>query len=58
MIDDADRLQLQRALELAERGARTASPNPVVGCVIARHGTVVAEGWHVRPGTEIGRAHV
>lgn len=51
MIDDADRLQLQRALELAERGARTAAPNPVVGCVIARHGTVVAEGWHVRPGT-------
>ena len=51
MIDDADRLLLQRALELAERGARTAAPNPIVGCVLARHGTVVAEGWHVRPGT-------
>ncbi len=50
MIDDADRLLLQRALELAERGARTAAPNPRVGCVIARNGTVVAEGWHVRPG--------
>ena len=50
MIDDADRILLQRALELAARGARTAAPNPVVGCVIARHGTVVAEGWHVRPG--------
>ncbi len=50
MIDDVDRLLLQRALELAERGARTAAPNPRVGCVIARHGTVVAEGWHVRPG--------
>lgn len=50
MIDDDDRLQLARALELAERGARTAAPNPLVGCVIARHGTVVAEGWHVRPG--------
>ncbi len=50
MIDDADRLLLARALELAERGARTVAPNPLVGCVIARHGTVVAEGWHVRPG--------
>lgn len=50
MIDDADRLLLQRALELAERGARTAAPNPRVGCVIARNGTVVAEGWHIAPG--------
>ena len=50
MIDDADRLLLQRALELAERGARTAAPNPLVGCVIARNGTVVAEGWHIAPG--------
>ena len=50
MIDDADRLLLQRALDLAERGARTAAPNPRVGCVIARNGTVVAEGWHIAPG--------
>ena len=50
MIDDADRVLLQRALELAERGARTAAPNPRVGCVIARNDTVVAEGWHIAPG--------
>jgi diaminohydroxyphosphoribosylaminopyrimidine deaminase/5-amino-6-(5-phosphoribosylamino)uracil reductase len=50
VIDDADRVLLQRALELAERGARTAAPNPRVGCVIARNGTVVAEGWHIAPG--------
>lgn len=51
MIDAADRLLLTRALDLAERGARTAAPNPPVGCVIARHGTVIAEGWHVRAGS-------
>jgi len=50
MIDDADRVFLARALELAERGLRTVAPNPPVGCVIARHGTTVAEGWHVRAG--------
>jgi diaminohydroxyphosphoribosylaminopyrimidine deaminase/5-amino-6-(5-phosphoribosylamino)uracil reductase len=50
VIVDADRILLQRALELAERGARTAAPNPCVGCVIARNGTVVAEGWHIAPG--------
>jgi diaminohydroxyphosphoribosylaminopyrimidine deaminase/5-amino-6-(5-phosphoribosylamino)uracil reductase len=41
---------LERTLELAERGRRTASPNPVVGCVIVRDGVVLGEGWHVRPG--------
>lgn len=50
MIDDSDRVFLARAIELAERGLRTVAPNPPVGCVIARHGTTVAEGWHVEPG--------
>ncbi len=49
MTADDARL-LERTLELAERGRRTASPNPVVGCVIARDGVVLGEGWHVRPG--------
>jgi diaminohydroxyphosphoribosylaminopyrimidine deaminase/5-amino-6-(5-phosphoribosylamino)uracil reductase len=46
---DDERL-LERTFELAERGRRTASPNPVVGCVIVRDGEVLGEGWHVRPG--------
>ena len=50
MIDDRDRVFLARALELGARGLRTVAPNPPVGCVIARHGTTVAEGWHVHPG--------
>jgi diaminohydroxyphosphoribosylaminopyrimidine deaminase/5-amino-6-(5-phosphoribosylamino)uracil reductase len=49
MTDDDARL-VERTLELAERGCRTASPNPVVGCVIVRDGVVLGEGWHVRPG--------
>ncbi len=41
---------MSRALELAARGRGTASPNPMVGAVVVRDGTVVGEGWHVRPG--------
>jgi diaminohydroxyphosphoribosylaminopyrimidine deaminase/5-amino-6-(5-phosphoribosylamino)uracil reductase len=41
---------MQRALELAERGRYTVSPNPMVGCVIVRDGAIVAEGWHRRAG--------
>ena len=43
-----DERWLERTLELAERGRRTARPNPVVGCVIVRDGLVLGEGWHVR----------
>jgi len=46
-----DLLHLERCIELAERGARTAAPNPLVGCVIVRDGEVIGEGWHERPGT-------
>ena len=41
---------MDRALELAERGRGTTSPNPVVGAVIVRSDRVVGEGWHERPG--------
>lgn len=41
---------MNRALELAERGRGTTSPNPVVGAVIVRGDRVVGEGWHERPG--------
>ena len=38
------------ALRLAERGLFTTQPNPRVGCVIARDGEVIGEGWHQRAG--------
>jgi diaminohydroxyphosphoribosylaminopyrimidine deaminase/5-amino-6-(5-phosphoribosylamino)uracil reductase len=41
---------MARALELAERGLYTTSPNPRVGCVIVRDGAIVGEGWHERAG--------
>ncbi|MFC7302207.1 bifunctional diaminohydroxyphosphoribosylaminopyrimidine deaminase/5-amino-6-(5-phosphoribosylamino)uracil reductase RibD [Cognatiluteimonas weifangensis] len=41
---------MARALRLAERGAYTTKPNPMVGCVLVRDGEVVGEGWHQRAG--------
>ena len=35
---------------LAERGRYTVTPNPLVGAVVARDGTVISEGWHARAG--------
>lgn len=48
MADDS--ALMQRALDLAERGRTTVSPNPLVGCVVARDGRVVGEGWHEHAG--------
>jgi diaminohydroxyphosphoribosylaminopyrimidine deaminase/5-amino-6-(5-phosphoribosylamino)uracil reductase len=49
-FDDHDRAFMTRALELAERGLYTTTPNPRVGCVIVSAGRIVGEGWHVRAG--------
>lgn len=41
---------MQRALELAERGRGSTSPNPVVGAVLVRDGRILGEGFHERYG--------
>ena len=48
-----DHAMMARALRLAERGAYTTKPNPMVGCVLAHGDEVVGEGWHQR----VGEAH-
>ncbi|WP_326527470.1 bifunctional diaminohydroxyphosphoribosylaminopyrimidine deaminase/5-amino-6-(5-phosphoribosylamino)uracil reductase RibD [Dokdonella sp.] len=48
---------MSRAIELAERGLFTTTPNPRVGCVIVRDGGVVGEGWHVRAGEPHAEVH-
>jgi diaminohydroxyphosphoribosylaminopyrimidine deaminase/5-amino-6-(5-phosphoribosylamino)uracil reductase len=50
MFSERDRSFMARALALAERGLETTQPNPRVGCVIARAGKIVGEGWHERAG--------
>lgn len=41
-----DRHFLDRAVALGRRGWGRVHPNPMVGCVLVRDGSVVAEGWH------------
>ncbi len=38
---------MKRALALARRGMGRVSPNPMVGAVIVKGGTIVGEGYHV-----------
>jgi diaminohydroxyphosphoribosylaminopyrimidine deaminase/5-amino-6-(5-phosphoribosylamino)uracil reductase len=39
-----------RAMRLADRASFHVQPNPRVGCVLVRDGTIVGEGWHDRAG--------
>jgi len=45
-----DHAFMSRALQLTARGRDTATPNPNVGCVIAKGGRIIGEGWHERAG--------
>jgi diaminohydroxyphosphoribosylaminopyrimidine deaminase / 5-amino-6-(5-phosphoribosylamino)uracil reductase len=49
-FSEFDRAMMRRALELAEKGLYTTTPNPRVGCVVAKAEGIAAEGWHERAG--------
>lgn len=50
MPTDFDIACMRRALTIAAQGEGRVEPNPMVGCVIARDGAVLAEGWHAQFG--------
>jgi diaminohydroxyphosphoribosylaminopyrimidine deaminase / 5-amino-6-(5-phosphoribosylamino)uracil reductase len=52
-----DHGMMARALQLAERGLWTTSPNPRVGCVVVRDGEIVGEGWHEKAGEPHAEVH-
>ena len=41
---------MARALKLARIGIYTTDPNPHVGCVLVKYGSIIAEGWTQRAG--------
>ena len=52
-----DHAMMRRALALAERGLYSATPNPRVGCVLARDHAIVGEGWHESSGAPHAEAN-
>ncbi|MGF1538943.1 MAG: bifunctional diaminohydroxyphosphoribosylaminopyrimidine deaminase/5-amino-6-(5-phosphoribosylamino)uracil reductase RibD [Pleurocapsa sp.] len=50
---NSDRQMMQRCLELARRASGKTSPNPLVGAVIVKAGSIIGEGFH--PG--VGQPH-
>jgi diaminohydroxyphosphoribosylaminopyrimidine deaminase / 5-amino-6-(5-phosphoribosylamino)uracil reductase len=46
VLTDIDAQYLQRAVELAGNGLGRVHPNPLVGAVLVRDGSVLGEGWH------------
>jgi len=53
----ADSRWMARALQLAQRGLLTTTPNPRVGCVLVKDGKNIGEGWHVRAGEPHAEVH-
>lgn len=52
-----DHTHMALALRLAERGAYTTRPNPMVGCVLAHGAEVVGQGFHVHKGEAHAEVH-
>jgi len=45
-----DETYMQRCIELAQKGAGSVAPNPMVGAVLVHNGQIIGEGWHERYG--------
>ena len=42
---------LKRAIDIASRGKYLTKPNPMVGCVIVKDNKIIAEGYHMKYGS-------
>jgi diaminohydroxyphosphoribosylaminopyrimidine deaminase/5-amino-6-(5-phosphoribosylamino)uracil reductase len=56
-MTDFHEKMMRRALVLAGKGVGKTGPNPAVGCVIVKDGTIIGEGWHRKAGTPHAEIH-
>jgi len=49
-VTEENKKYMQRAINLAQKGAGWVSPNPMVGAVIVKSGKTIDEGWHKKFG--------
>ncbi len=54
---DRDHDYMTLALQLAEKGRYTVSPNPMVGCVIVKNHHIVGQGYHQQAGGAHAEIH-
>ncbi|WP_066639285.1 bifunctional diaminohydroxyphosphoribosylaminopyrimidine deaminase/5-amino-6-(5-phosphoribosylamino)uracil reductase RibD [Desulfolucanica intricata] len=52
-----DKNYMQMALDLAARARGRTSPNPMVGAVLVKNGSVIGSGYHKRAGTPHAEIH-
>ena len=57
MFSELDTQMMQTALSLARQGLYSTSPNPRVGCVIARGSQIVGQGFHLKAGEPHAEVH-
>lgn len=57
MSSAEDSQWMSLALQLAEKGLYTTSPNPRVGCVITKNNRLIGQGWHQRAGEAHAEIH-
>lgn len=50
MLQNSDKIFMQRCLQLAENGLGLCYPNPLVGSVIVHDGIIIGEGYHQKAG--------
>jgi diaminohydroxyphosphoribosylaminopyrimidine deaminase / 5-amino-6-(5-phosphoribosylamino)uracil reductase len=52
-----DDIYMQQALGLAVKGRGRTSPNPMVGAVIVKDGSIIGQGYHQKAGTPHAEVH-
>ncbi|WP_368492201.1 bifunctional diaminohydroxyphosphoribosylaminopyrimidine deaminase/5-amino-6-(5-phosphoribosylamino)uracil reductase RibD [Neisseria sp.] len=57
MFSELDTQMMRIALSLARQGLYSTSPNPRVGCVIARGSQIVGQGFHLKAGEPHAEVH-